>query len=306
MNNEEKMQNENDKIFEMLKNAGFNEQDLEEMAREIIEGEEEVKEGYVNPNTGEVIEEEEDIIKLDETPSKQVSEGKKYAGIFDSVEKLEQAYKNLQAEYTKERQKIKPFEQFIELLQNNPEFAKFILEKSQEFFFKGSRKQKEEKEEEEDWDWDLEEKEEKKMGTLSRDEVINLIRNEINQVLTAQNLINEFKAKYPEVSDEELVQIINHARNFGGDLETSYLVLFKDKYKEKLKREIIEELKGRKSLNTASTATTSQPTSQGGVATSEKDIWRLAVEVANRPEKLKELDPQTRYMLLNILARQIL
>lgn len=296
--NEEK--NQNNDVLSLLKQAGLSDKDIEELANEVLEGEQKPKDEIIDIETGETIAEEEDVIEVEKRQA-EPKEERKYAGIFDSVEKLEQAYKNLQSEYTKIRQKMKPFEQFIDLLQTNPEFAKFIVEKSQEFFFQKEKK-KETKGEDWDLDWDYEEKKPEKTS-VDKDEIINLVRNEINQILTAQNLINDFKSRHPEVSDEELVQIINHARNFGGDLEASYLILFRDKYKERLKREIIEEIKGKKSLESKST---SQPTVEGVATSNEKDIWKLAIEVANNPAKLKELDANTRYMLLNILARQIL
>lgn len=285
---EENIREQGGNLDELTSKLGLTPEELEDLAREIIEGEPER-------------EKEKEVIQLEEEEAPKTQK-RKFADIFDNVEELEKAYKNLQSKYTQERQKFKPFEQFIDLLQGNPEFAKFILQKTQEFFTGGGKEERKEAEfEEELWG-----EEKKSVGIQSKEELLNMIRNEISQALTAQRLIDDFRRAHPDVSDEELVQIINHAKNFGGDLETSYIILYKDKFKENLKRQVLEELKGHLSKKQTSPSEVKvQPSFEEAVAP-EEDLWKLAVEVAKNPAKLKDLDSKTRATLLNILARQIL
>jgi len=232
---------------------------------------------------------------------------RKYAGIFNTVEDLERAYKEIQAQYTKERQKVKPYESFIELLEQNPEYAKFIIEKTQEFFFKKEKPKSEDIEEEFEEEFDFEERKKNKFA-FDKNEILNLIRQEVNQALTASRMVDEFRRKYPEVTDTELVQIINHARQYGGDLETSYMVLFKDRFIENLKRQALEELKGHlASKRGAKPMTiTATPTPETGKELSDDQIWDLAVKVSQNPQLLDKIEPNLRAKLLNVIARQLL
>lgn len=291
--NEEKIQNQNEQrgnnLTEMLKSMGVSENDIEEIVSSVLSDTEE--------------EEKDEQLKFEEPKTEEIkTEKKKYAGIFDDVEKLEEAYKNLQAEYTRERQKFKPFEQFIDLLNSNPEFAKYILEKSQEFFFKDRKS--ETKSEKDEFEFEEFGKEEK--SSYNKDEILSLIRQEVSQVLTAQKMLDDFRKNHPEVTDEELVNIINHAKTHGGDLETSYMILYKDKFKEELKRQVLSELKGHLKSGQSQQMTKSVEKPKETQVLNEEDYWKLAIEVARNPEKLKEIDAKTKAILFNILARQIL
>ncbi len=302
--NEEKQQPKT--IEDLLKEYNLSDEDIETFAKDFIE-ETPKKEEYVDEEGNEIEENVEEILNEEtneETEVKSPASGKKYAGIFDDVAKLEESYKNLQAEYTKLRQKVKPFESFLELLSSNPDFAKFILDKTNDYFVKGTKRKDVEFEEvEEEFEY---EEEPLKKGKVAFDEekLLNLIRNEVNQVLTAQRMLDEFKKAHPDVTDEELVQVINFASKSGLDLETSYMALFREKYKEDLKRQVLSELKGHLSGQRKGQGLTTTPPEVKEIQ--EKDLWKLALEVARNPQKLKELDPMTRSKLMTILARQIL
>jgi len=227
---------------------------------------------------------------------------KKYAGIFNSVEELEKAYKELQAEYTRQRQRTKKFESFIDLLEQNPDYANYIVEKTQEFFFKKEKPQRE-IETNEFEDLFNEEAESVKKFAFNKEDILNLVRQEVNQALAAQRLIDDFRRKYPEVTDEELLKIINHARQFGGDLETSYMVLFKDRFKERILRQALEEMKKGISPQRMGARQETTPTKK---ELTEDDYFQLAREIIAGKRKLDELEPNERAKLLNIIARQLI
>ena len=85
------------------------------------------------------------------------------------------------------------------------------------------------------------------------------------------------------------------------------MVLYKDKFKDELKRQVLEELKGHLSTRKAGQGLKTTPETTGEVTElNERDLWKLALEVARNPQKLKEIDEMTRAKLMNILARQIL
>jgi ParB-like chromosome segregation protein Spo0J len=245
--------------------------------------------------------EEEKFVPTQET--KPETQEKKFAGIFNSVDELEKAYKELQAEYTRQRQRTKKFESFIDLLEQNPQYADYIVEKTKEFFFKEGKTSKKEYETDEYEDlFNEEETENVKKFALNREDILNLVRQEVNQALAAQRLIDDFRRKYPEVTDEELLKIINHARQFGGDLETSYMVLYKDRFKERLLRQALEEMKKGISPQRPGARVETTPKRE----LTEDDYFQLAREIIAGKRRLDELDPDERAKLLNIIARQLI
>jgi ParB-like chromosome segregation protein Spo0J len=283
----EQLNLDNTDVKKLMEQYGLSEEDLNSFLQE------------------ELSTEAEDIVP--ETPqiTEQKTEEKKYAGIFNTVEELEKSYKELQAEYTRQRQRIKKFESFIDLLEGNPEYADYIVEKTREFFFKDNNKSSKKEYETEEFEnlFGEEETEGVKKFALNKEDILNLVRQEVNQALAAQRLIDDFRRKYPEVTDEELLKIINHARQFGGDLETSYMVLYKDRFKERLLRQALEEMKKGISPQRPGARVEATPTKR---ELTEDDYFQLAREIVAGKRRLDELDPNERAKLLNIIARQLI
>lgn len=211
-------------------------------------------------------EQEQGTGKEDKQPETDLSaeEGKEAAPFTDKVDpnklspELQKVYKNMQADYTRKTQELKSIvpkyqeaeqaKQVLQQLWADPEFQKWRTAET---------KRRQQAQQEPDYDNMTEEDRYKHY-----EEKIKSLEDRLNQSQQtygtfikqaqrekAQKTINDFKAKHPELREEELARLAPVVRQHGINLEQAYTLTYPDRFKQQAVDKARGELQAKKKAN---------------------------------------------------------
>lgn len=211
-------------------------------------------------------EQEQGTGKEDKQPETDLSaeEGKEAAPFTDKVDpnklspELQKVYKNMQADYTRKTQELKSIvpkyqeaeqaKQVLQQLWADPEFQKWRTAETE---------RRQQAQQEPDYDNMTEEDRYKHY-----EEKIKSLEDRLNQSQQtygtfikqaqrekAQKTINDFKAKHPELREEELARLAPVVRQHGINLEQAYTLTYPDRFKQQAVDKARGELQAKKKAN---------------------------------------------------------